>query len=87
MCFGGNGKDTAGSNVAKLISKYGFFRLPEGFGIVIAAENVNHSAVSEYRRELEIAEKAGFTVEEEPPVSFSHAAVLRKADLVKGIDD
>ena len=56
-------------------------------GLFFIAEPKIHVSADEYRRELEIAEKVGFTVEEEPPVRFSHAVVLRKADRVKGLDD
>jgi ubiquinone/menaquinone biosynthesis C-methylase UbiE len=56
-------------------------------GVFFITEPEIHVSADEYRRELEIAEKAGFTVAEEPPVRFSHAAVLINADRAKGIDD
>jgi ubiquinone/menaquinone biosynthesis C-methylase UbiE len=56
-------------------------------GLFFITEPKIHVSAEEYRRELEIAGKAGFTVAEEPPVRFSHAALLRKADRSKGIDD
>ena len=56
-------------------------------GLFFITEPKIHVSVDEYSREMEIAQKAGFTVEEEPLVRFSHAALLRKVDRAKGIDD
>lgn len=49
-------------------------------GLFFITEPKFHVSAVEYRRELEIAARAGFAVKEEPLVKFSHAAVLKKVD-------
>ena len=49
-------------------------------GLFFFTEPKIHVSDDEYRSELEIAVRVGFTVEEEVPVRFSHAAVLRQID-------
>jgi len=48
-------------------------------GLLLITEPRFHVSADEYRRELEIAARVGFEVNEEPSVTFSHAAILGKS--------
>ncbi|MBE9569122.1 MAG: hypothetical protein IMF11_00715 [Proteobacteria bacterium] len=55
LLLGGGSVAPAGESLGTLLMKHGFFEVPEGLGVVIAAQDIKHQAVIGYRQEVEAA--------------------------------
>lgn len=53
LVFGNGARAAAGQKVGSLLGRHGCFQVPEGFGIVIAAEDLKDQRVREYQQEIQ----------------------------------